>query len=314
MTKVIRKRDKEDDFDQKFSSLSTQRLQGTSHFSEKNTSRTFSFCPKASAKTPRVHRKVDFPEYPLSQSKKLQTESYVVRTQQNIIFPQKPKQSYFLYENSASQAHSDQTDSTEVETEIEVTMPPPVLLNQGIQVDPLLTKEKLMMEMTLVGESKGTKRKKHTITTLPYEYIDIGIRKDADKSEELEKIYYETFLKDGTFKKRRFSGLYLNGEQSIGSTEISPISCEKRLKYYNYNTSKKFESSCKKTEKHVVDKDEVVTKEDIDKKLILKPISQLDLDPMEIVAQKDYVFIENVSIQPTRKLVISDPVHQISLV
>jgi hypothetical protein len=313
MTKILPKKDNEIEYDTPLTSLSTQRMPRAKEISGKSTSRTYNNFVKISTKTPRVHRKVEFPEYSLKKVKQTITSEYVLKTPQIINYQRKPIQSYFINDGKTTQSSREcyfQANSTEAEPEFEIFMPSPVLLNQGIQVDPLMTKEKLMMEVTIIGELKAAKSRKHTLMTLPYEYIDIGIRKDADNSEELEKLYDGTFFKGGTFKKRRFSGLFLTGEQSVGSTEISPISSKRKLKYYNYNLSDKFQSSCKRIEKHVIDKD---NKDNDSEKNILMPIAEMDTGLMEVTVQKEYVFMENVSIKPVRKLEISDPFSPLSL-
>ena len=255
--------------------------------------------------TPRVHRRQKFPRYPLSSKKQVFDDPFIPRVQ-TINYSKKNK-SYFL--------NDIETDSTEIESELELSMPPNVLLNQATQVDPLMTRQQLFMELTMIGESKAAKRRKRTLVTLPSEYIDIGIRSDAEKSEELEKLLNSTFPKDGKMKKKKFSSLYTKKQQTVGSTEISPIQTERKINYYNYNLSDELQHSCKKVEKHPVSIDDYKNQKKQQKSvMVLKPITEDDLGIMEVTTQKEYFFTNDVSIEPTRKLELSDPIITLSLV
>ena len=258
------------------------------------------------AKTPRVHRRQEFPNYPLKSNKKVFGDPFVPRLPQVIHYSKKPSLNYFN--------DSEEVEPTEIESDLEISMPPNVVLNQATQVDSLELPIPLMMEVTMVGESKLVRSKKvRTLVTLPNDYIDIGIRKDVDKSDEIEKLLNNAFPKDKPIKKKKFASIFLKNEQKVGSTEISPVEIKgRKYKYFNYNFSEKLNDSVKTTDMHTINEKESKNKsnENSNKKTqMLEP----EYYEMEISGRKEIFFTTTFSQEPTRKLEISQSFDPFSL-
>ena len=205
-------------------------------------------------------------------------------------------------------------EPTEIESDLEISMPPNVLLNQATQVDPLAHQIPLLMEITMVGEMKLVKNKKvKTLVTLPNDYIEIGVRKDVEKSDEIEKLLRNAFPKDQPIKKKKFASLFMKNEEKIGSTEISPVEITgRKFKYYNYNFTDKLKNSTKTIEMHpITNKQEKknTQNEQNTKNETFEP----EYYEMEVTRQKELIFTTNFSKEPSIKLQISQSYDPFSL-
>ena len=111
----------------------------------------------------------------------------------------------------------------------------------------------------------------------------------------------------------KFSGLCVKKGQNVGSIEISPIQTERKLKYYNYNLSDKLKQSYKKLDMHPIDNSMLEKGEEKTDIRFLRPLTESDLGIIEVTPQKEYFFATNASIEPVRKLSISDPLVFVSI-
>ncbi|EAY22307.1 hypothetical protein TVAG_377860 [Trichomonas vaginalis G3] len=259
-----------------------------------NRTETIIIPAQSSAKTSRNQksqwRDTYFPNYPLRKKKSVQMQYSGSKSSREISLSQKILASL----NDTELL----TDSTEIESDLNINGPLPPRMDTGIQTDWKVTNNKLRLEVTFEGETLLKKDRKFTLVTLPHDYIEIGFRADANKNDEFANIVHKKFDKNrvvtGAKKKKEESQeSQPNTSRAIlSTTEIFPFASERKIKYLNYNANTEKLKSLQKSNKKSISSEssdqkappepKQDTKETTNKKILLIPVLESDLEEMDV--------------------------------